>query len=120
MWDLAEDKNSIALIEAFYNNGKPVASVCHGLAVFKYTKNSDGTPLVNGKKVGGFSNTEEVANQTKDIVPFSVEDMLTEAGGIYSKGDDWTPHAVEDGLLITGQNPASSELVAELLLKKIS
>jgi putative intracellular protease/amidase len=119
LWDLAEDKNSIALIEAFYANNKPVAAVCHAPAVFKHTKNADGTPLVKGKKVTGFTNSEEEAVQLTSIVPFLVEDMLQKNGGKYSKGQDWNPYAVEDGLLITGQNPASSELVAEMLLKKL-
>ncbi len=120
LWDLAEDKNSIAIIEAFYTNNKPVSAVCHAPAVFKNTKNNDGTPLVQGKKVTGFTNSEEDAVQLTSIVPFLVEDMLQEAGGIYSKGDDWAPYAVEDGLLITGQNPASSELVAEMLFEKLA
>lgn len=119
LWDLAEDKNSIAIIESFYQNNKPVAAVCHAPAIFKHTKNTDGTPLVQGKKVTGFSNTEEEAVQLTDIVPFLVEDMLKQNGGIYSKGDDWSSYALEDGLLITGQNPASSEKVATLLLKKL-
>lgn len=119
LWDLAEDKNSIALIEAFYNNDKPVAAVCHAPAVFKNTKNVDGTPLVKGKKVTGFTNTEEDAVQLTSIVPFLVEDMLKENGGIYSKGNDWSPYVQEDGLLITGQNPASSESVAEVLLNRL-
>tara|TARA_R110002124_G_scaffold277321_9_gene448671 strand:- start:23832 stop:24512 length:681 start_codon:yes stop_codon:yes gene_type:complete len=120
LWDLAEDKNSIALIEAFIKNNKPVAAVCHAPAIFKHTKNADGTPLVSGKKVTGFTNGEEEGVQLTDIVPFLVEDMLKRNGGIYSKGDDWASYAVEDGLLITGQNPASSELAAELLLKRLS
>ncbi|WP_271768619.1 type 1 glutamine amidotransferase domain-containing protein [Aquimarina algiphila] len=120
LWDLAEDKNSIALIESFYTSNKPVAAVCHAPAVFKHTKNTDGSSLVNGKKVTGFTNSEEEAVQLTSIVPFLVEDMLQKNGGIYSKGQDWTPYAVEDGQLITGQNPASSELVAELLLQKLS
>lgn len=120
LWDLAEDKTSIALIEDFYANEKPVAAVCHAPAIFKHTKNQDGSPLVNGKKVTGFTNTEEEAVQLTDIVPFLVEDMLKENGGIYSKKGDWQPYAIEDGLLITGQNPASSELVAEILLKRLS
>ncbi len=120
LWDLAEDPHSIALIESFINNDKPVSAVCHAPAVFKHTKRTDGSALVNGKKITGFSNTEEDAVQLTDVVPFLVEDMLKENGGIFSKGDDWTPYAVEDGLLITGQNPASSELVAELLMKKIA
>jgi len=119
LWDLAEDKNSIALIEGFYKNNKPVAAVCHAPAVFKNTKNTDGTFLVNGKKVTGFTNGEEDAVQLTSIVPFLVEDMLKNNGGIYSKKADWNPHAVEDELLITGQNPASSELVAKLLLDKL-
>ncbi len=119
LWDLSEDKNSIALIEAFYANNKPVAAVCHAPAIFKNTKKSDGTPLVQGKKVTGFTNSEEEAVQLTAVVPFLVEDMLKKNGGIYSKGKDWTPHAVENNLLITGQNPASSELVAEMLLKKL-
>jgi putative intracellular protease/amidase len=120
LWDLAEDKISIDLIEDFYNHGKPVAAVCHAPAIFKHTKDSNGEPLVKGKKVTGFSNTEEDAVELTDIVPFLVEDMLKEKGGIFSKGEDWNPYALEDGLLITGQNPASSELVAELLLKKLN
>ena len=119
LWDLAEDKNSIALIEDFYKNNKPVAAVCHAPGIFKHTKNTDGTSLVNGKKVTGFTNGEEEAVQLTAIVPFLVEDMLKNNGGIYSKKADWNPYAVEDGLLITGQNPASSELVAELLLEKL-
>lgn len=119
LWDLAEDKNSIALIEAFYAHGKPVGAVCHAPAIFKHTKNADGTPLVKGQKVTGFTNTEEDAVQLTNVVPFLVEDMLKANGGIYSKKADWNPYAVENELIITGQNPASSELVAELLLKKL-
>jgi putative intracellular protease/amidase len=119
LWDLAEDKTSIKLIEDFYNANKPVAFVCHAPAALKHPKKADGTSIVNGKKVTGFSNTEEEAVQLTKVVPFLVEDMLKENGGTYSKGADWGPYALEDGLLITGQNPASSELVAELLLKKL-
>ncbi|EDP95058.1 ThiJ/PfpI [Kordia algicida OT-1] len=119
LWDLSEDPNSIKLIEAFYNNNKPVASVCHAPAVLKNTKNLDGTPLVKGKNVTGFSNSEEEAVGLTAIVPFLVEDMLKKNQGIYSKVDDWNSHAVKDGLLITGQNPASSEKVAELLLEEL-
>ena len=120
LWDLAEDKDSIALIEDFYKNEKTVAAVCHAPAIFKHTKNADGSPLVKGKKVTGFTNTEEDAVQLTDVVPFLVEDMLKENGGIYSKKGDWEAYAVEDGLLITGQNPASSEVVAEHLLKRLA
>ncbi len=119
LWDLAEDAQSIALIESFYNNNKPISAVCHAPAVFRHTKNTDGTPLVQGKKVTGFSNSEEEAVQLTNVVPFLVENMLQENGGTYSKGDDWSPYALEDGLIITGQNPASSVLVAELLLNKL-
>jgi putative intracellular protease/amidase len=119
MWDLAEDKNSIALIEDFYSNNKTVAAVCHAPAVFKNTKNTDGTSLVKGKKVTGFTNGEEDAVQLTSVVPFLIEDMMKDNGAIYSKKADWNPYAVEDGLLITGQNPASSELVAEILLKRL-
>ncbi len=119
LWDLSEDQNSIVLIQEFYNNNKPVAAVCHAPAVFKNTKNVDGTALVKGKKVTGFTNGEEAAVELTEVVPFLVEDMLKENGGIYSKAADWSPYAVEDGLLITGQNPASAELVADLLVKKL-
>jgi putative intracellular protease/amidase len=94
LWDLAEDEYSTSLIESFIKNDKPVAAVCHAPAVFKNTKNADGTPLVNGKKVTGFSNTEEEAVQLTDVVPFLVENMLKENGGIFSKGEDWNPYAV--------------------------
>ncbi|MFA5298006.1 MAG: type 1 glutamine amidotransferase domain-containing protein [Lutibacter sp.] len=120
LWDLVEDKKSISLIESFYNNGKPVAFVCHAPAVLKHVKGKDGKPLVNNKKVTGFTNEEESAVQLTDVVPFLLEEMLKENGGNYSKIGDWQPYAVEDGLLITGQNPASSEKVAELLNKKLS
>ena len=120
LWDLAEDKDSIALIESFYANKKTVSAVCHAPAVFKHTKGADGNSLVKGKKVTGFTNTEEEAVQLTDVVPFLVEDMLKENGGIYSKGDDWGVYTQEDGLLITGQNPASSEKVAEILLERLA
>jgi putative intracellular protease/amidase len=120
LWDLAEDKNSISLIEYFYRNNKPVAAVCHAPAVFKHTKDDNGNPLVKGKKVTGFTNSEEDAVQLTDVVPFLVEDMLQTNGGVYSKGEDWNPYSVTDGLLITGQNPASSELVAEKLLQTLN
>lgn len=119
LWDLANDKNSIAVIEGFFNANKPVAFACHAPAVLKNTKKQDGTPLVKGLKVTGFSNSEEIASGLKDVVPFLVEDMLTENGGIYSKGADWAAYVLEDGALITGQNPASAKGVAEKLLDKL-
>ncbi|WP_299157152.1 type 1 glutamine amidotransferase domain-containing protein [uncultured Tenacibaculum sp.] len=119
LWDLAEDKDSISLIESFYKNNKPVAAVCHAPAIFKHTKGTNGKPLVNEKRVTGFSNTEEEAVQLTEIVPFLVEDMLKANGAVYSKSTDWHPYVIEDGNLITGQNPASSELVAEKLLEQL-
>ncbi|SNC66580.1 Putative intracellular protease/amidase [Hymenobacter gelipurpurascens] len=117
LWDLAEDKQSIALIETMYNAGKPVAAVCHAPGVLRHVKASDGTSLVKGKSVAGFTNTEEEAVQLTNVVPFLVEDMLKENGGNYSKGPDWAPYVVSAGNLITGQNPASSEKAAEELLQ---
>ncbi|MDR6913314.1 putative intracellular protease/amidase [Pseudomonas sp. 3296] len=119
LWDLAEDSYSIALIEAFIKAGKPVAAVCHAPGVLRRVKGTDGQPLVKGKRVTGFTNSEEEAVQLTKVVPFLVEDMLKEKGGIYSKGDDWASYVVEDGLLITGQNPASSQAGAEALLAKL-
>lgn len=116
LWDLAEDQHSIALIEAFYKAGKPVATVCHAPGVLRHVKDADGQPLVKGKRVTGFSNTEEEAVQLTDVVPFLVEDMLKANGGIYSKGADWASYVTTDGLLLSGQNPASSEATAEALL----
>lgn len=118
LWDLAENKDSVALIETFYTNNKPVGAVCHAPIVLKDAK-VNGAPLVKDKKVTGFSNTEEDAVQLTSIVPFLVEDELKNNGGIYSKAGDWQEYVIEDGLLITGQNPASSELVAEKLLAKL-
>ncbi|VVO79804.1 Molecular chaperone Hsp31 and glyoxalase 3 [Pseudomonas fluorescens] len=116
LWDLAEDPNSIALIEALHQAGKPVAAVCHAPGVFRHVKDANGQPLVKGKRVTGFTNTEEDAVQLTNVVPFLVEDMLKEKGGLYSKGADWASYVVTDGLLLTGQNPASSEGAAEALL----
>ena len=119
LWDLAESEDSVTLIESFYGMEKPVSFVCHAPAALKNVRNEDGEPLVKGKKVTGFTNTEEELVQLIDVVPFLVEDMLKEKGGIYSKVGDFEPYALEDGLLITGQNPASSEKVAELLLNQL-
>ncbi|MDQ1924330.1 type 1 glutamine amidotransferase domain-containing protein [Massilia pseudoviolaceinigra] len=117
LWDLAEDKHSISLIETMIAAGKPVAAVCHAPGVLRHVKGADGKPLVAGKRVTGFTNTEEEAVGLTKVVPFLVEDMLKEHGGIYSKGPDWASYVLTDGLLITGQNPASSEAGAEALLK---
>ncbi|MBP8202422.1 MAG: type 1 glutamine amidotransferase domain-containing protein [Pseudomonas sp.] len=116
LWDLAEDRTSIALIEHFHRQNKPVAAVCHAPGVLRHVKAADGQPLVNGKKVTGFSNSEEEAVQLTKIVPFLVQDMLIANGGHYSSVNDWQSHVKVDGLLITGQNPASSEATAEALL----
>lgn len=116
LWDLANDVTSVKLIEAFNEQEKPIAFVCHAPAALKRVSGTDGNPLVKGKKVTGFTNSEEEAVQLTNVVPFLVEDMLQENGGIYSKKEDWAAYAVQDGNLITGQNPASSELVAEKLL----
>ncbi|MFB5147997.1 type 1 glutamine amidotransferase domain-containing protein [Burkholderia orbicola] len=117
LWDLAEDAHSIALIERAVATGKPVAAVCHAPGVLRHVKSPDGKPFVQGKSVTGFANTEEQAVGLTEVVPFLVEDMLKANGGIYTKADDWQPYAVVDGLLITGQNPASSGYVAHELLK---
>ncbi|MEJ6069145.1 type 1 glutamine amidotransferase domain-containing protein [Psychrobacter cryohalolentis] len=118
MWDLAVDKNSIELIETFIKQDKPVAFVCHSPAALKNVK-IDGEYLVKGKTVTGFSNTEEEAVQLTDVVPFLLEDVLKANGGNYEKSSDWESFVVEDGLLITGQNPASSEEAAKRLMAKI-
>jgi putative intracellular protease/amidase len=118
LWDLVEDKSSIALIESFYTHNKPVAFVCHAPAVLKNVK-VKGDYLVKGKKVTGFTNTEEEAVGLTKVVPFLLEDALTQNGAKFSKGENWQPYAVEDGLLITGQNPASSKLVAGKLLEQL-
>ena len=119
LWDLAQDKDSIALIEAMYAAGKTVAAVCHGPCVLRNAKAPDGNPLVKGKSVTGFSNSEEAAVQLTEIVPFLVETELRAKGGNYFKGEDWHPYTIADGNLITGQNPASSEAVARAVLEKI-
>ena len=115
LWDLAEDSTSVALIEAFYKAGKPVAAVCHGPGVFRHAR-IDGQPLVKDKRVTGFSNSEEAALHLTDVVPFLVEDELKRLGGQFEKVSDWKSLAIIDERLITGQNPASSRPVAEELV----
>jgi len=117
LWDLAEDRDSIRLIEAMITAGKKVAAVCHAPAVLRHVKAADGTALVKGRSVTAFSNSEEAAVQLTDVVPFLLEDELKTLGGVYSKGDDWHPYVLTDGQLITGQNPASSEAAAQAVLK---
>ena len=116
LWDLAEDADSRALIEAFAATDRPVGAVCHAPAVFKHPKAANGTPLVSGRKVTGFTNTEEDGVGLTEIVPFLVEDMLKDNGATYSKGPDWGSFVVVDGKLVTGQNPASSAEAAKKLL----
>ena len=116
MWDLAEDQNSIKLIESFVAAGKPVALVCHAPGALRHVKTPDGKPLVQGKKVTGFTNTEEEAVGLTKVVPFLVEDELKALGGNFSKTGDWGVHVVTDGLLTTGQNPASSGPAAKVLI----
>jgi putative intracellular protease/amidase len=118
MWDLAESTDSIALIESFYNSGKPVALVCHSPGVL-HRVTYEGAPIVKGKRVTGFTNSEEEAVQLTNVVPFLVEDELKRLGGIFEKAPDWQPFSIVDGRLITGQNPASSTAAAQALLKMV-
>lgn len=117
LWDLAESRDSIALIEAFDRAGKPIGFVCHAPGVLRHVKGAHGSPLVKGRHVTGFSNSEEAAVELTDIVPFLVEDELARLGGHYEKGADWGQYVVTDGKLVTGQNPASSEEAARELLR---
>lgn len=119
LWDLANDADSIKLIESFLADNKPVAAVCHAPAALVNVKGADDQPLTAGKRVTGFSNSEEAAVELTNVVPFLVEDRLVQLGAKYEKGDDWQPYVVVDGLLITGQNPASSAGVADALLQSL-
>ncbi|MEA2778941.1 MAG: hypothetical protein QOK29_485 [Rhodospirillaceae bacterium] len=119
MWDLTEDPHSIALIEAVYNAGKPVAAVCHAPGALRRVE-FHGEPIVKGKRVTGFTNGEEEAVQLTKIVPFLVEDELKRLGGLYEKAADWASFVITDGRLVTGQNPASSKAGAEALLKLLA
>lgn len=120
LWDLAEDTSSIGLIEAFFAARKPIALVCHAPGVLRHVKAPDGKPLVEGKKVAGFTNTEEEGMGLTAVVPFLVEDELKAKGGLYSKGPDLEPHVVSDGYLITGQNPKSSGVAATFLIDQLA
>ncbi|TNV21510.1 type 1 glutamine amidotransferase domain-containing protein [Buttiauxella sp. B2] len=117
LWDLAEDPHSIKLIEQFWAAGKPVGAVCHAPGVLRKVAKPNGTPLVKGKRVTGFTNSEEEGVGLTAVVPFLVEDELKKAGGLFERTDDWGEFAVVDGHLVTGQNPASSAIAAEELLK---
>ena len=119
MWDLVDNPDSIALIESFYNSGKPVAAVCHSPAVFHRVMYK-GAPLVKGKRVTGFTNGEEEAVHLTHVVPFLVEDELKKVGGLYEKAVDWQSFTIVDGRLITGQNPASSTAAAQALVKLLA
>jgi putative intracellular protease/amidase len=119
MWDLVDNPDSIALIESFYNSGKPVAAVCHSSAVLHRVM-YQGAPLVRGKRVTGFTNGEEAAVSLTNVVPFLVEDELKRVGGLYEKAADWAPFALVDGRVVTGQNPASSTVAAKALMEVLA
>ena len=119
LWDLTDNQDSINLISAFIEQNKPVAVVCHATAVLLKVKDSNGTAIVKGKKIAGFTNSEEDAVQLTNIVPFLLEDELIKQGADYQKGQDWAPFVVEDGLIISGQNPASSSEAANRLINKL-
>ncbi|WP_299004128.1 type 1 glutamine amidotransferase domain-containing protein [uncultured Caulobacter sp.] len=119
LWDLAESPASIQLIETFERAGKPIGFVCHAPGVLRHVKAADGSPLVKGRKVTGFTNSEEAAVELTDVVPFLVEDEFKKLGANYEKGADWGPFVVVDGKLVTGQNPASSEDAAKALLDQL-
>ena len=116
LWDLTNDKDSIHLVEDFWDSKKPIAAVCHAPAVLLNVKDDAGNVLITGKKVTGFTNSEEAAVKLTEVVPFLLENELKNKGGIYSKKEDWASYVVTDGMLITGQNPASSEAAAKELL----
>jgi len=120
VFDLAEDPVSTALIETLHRLGRPVAAVCHGVAALRLARADEGTPLIQGRSVTGFSNKEEQAAQGIGVVPFLIEDELRRLGGRYSSVADWNPHVVVDGGLITGQNPASSKMAAQKVLQALS
>ena len=119
LWDLVDDPDSLRLIEGFVEQGKPVATVCHAPAVLLNAKDGREAPLPAGKRITGFSNAEEAAVGLSDVVPFLLQNRLVELGGRYEQADAWTPFVVVDGLLITGQNPASSVGVADALLEAL-
>ena len=120
LWDLAESETSIRLIESFERAGKPIGFVCHAPAALYKVKSASGEPLIKGRKVTGFTNAEEAAVELTDVVPFLIEDKFLSLGANYSKVADWNPYVVEDGKLVTGQNPASSEGVAKALLAQLA
>lgn len=119
LWDLAESKISIALIESFERAGKPIGFVCHAPGALRHVKADGGVPLIKGRRVTGFTNGEEAAVELTNVVPFLIEDEFQRLGGHYQKGPDWSPYIIEDGKLVTGQNPASSEGVARALVAQL-
>lgn len=119
LWDLAESKISIALIESFERAGKPIGFVCHAPGALRHVKAECGAPLIKGRRVTGFTNGEEAAVELTHVVPFLIEDEFQRLGGHYQKGPDWSPFIIEDGKLVTGQNPASSEGVARALVAQL-
>jgi putative intracellular protease/amidase len=120
LWDLAESDVSVNLIQSFERAGKPIGFVCHAPGALKNVKAANGDPLVKGRKITGFTNSEEAAVELTDVVPFLIEDLFIAQGADFGKGPDWAPYIVTDGNLITGQNPASSEGVAKALLAKLN
>jgi putative intracellular protease/amidase len=120
VFDLSEDRRSIAFIETLHRAGKPVAAVCHGVAVLRHARTPTGDPLIKGRNVAGFSNTEELAVNGPGLVPWFIEDEMRRLGAQYSRAADWSPHVVVDGTLITGQNPASSAGAAEEVLRALA
>ncbi|WP_312589914.1 type 1 glutamine amidotransferase domain-containing protein [Comamonas terrigena] len=120
LWDLANDAASIALLEAFERAGKPLGLVCHAPGALIHVQAANGQPLVSGRRVTGFTNSEEAAVGLSAVVPFLIEDEFTRLGGHFEKGPDWHEHVVTDGRLVTGQNPASSEGVAKALLSLLA
>lgn len=120
LWDLAESPVSIRLIESFERAGKPVGFVCHAPGALRHVKAANGEPLIKGRRVTGFTNSEEDAVELSNVVPFLIEDEFKALGALYEKGPDWAPYIVTDGKLITGQNPASSEGVALALLEQLA
>ncbi len=119
LWDLATSQDCVALIESFVAAEKPTAFVCHAPGVLRNVKAADGAPFVRGRRVTGFTNEEEAGVGLTDVVPFLIEDVFTEQGARYEKGAAWSEFVVEDGRLVTGQNPASSEAAARALLRKL-
>jgi putative intracellular protease/amidase len=116
LWDLTDNTDSISLLESFVAQNKPVSAVCHATAALLNVKDTNGEFFIKGKEITGFSNSEEDAVQLREVVPFMLEDEIVNRNAQYQSGADWHPFAIQDGLAITGQNPASSELAAEKLL----